>query len=81
MGWIGSFLLAICGLPQAMKSLRQGHSKGLSTYFLVLWSVGEVFTLIAVVDLKVDYLLLNYISNLLFLLIIWFYKLYPRGKL
>lgn len=80
IGYIGSILLAICGAPQAVLSIKQGHSEGISIYFLLLWTFGEIFTLIYIIP-KLDIpLLLNYSSNILFLIIIWKYKLFPRNK-
>lgn len=36
IGWIGSILFALCGLPQAIHSMRHGHSDGLTWGFLVV---------------------------------------------
>lgn len=78
-GWIGSALFAMCGLPQAAQSAREGHSRGLSWLFLLMWFFGEVFTLVYVWP-KMDVpLLANYCTNMVFLLVILFYKLFPRG--
>jgi uncharacterized protein with PQ loop repeat len=77
-GYIGSICLAICALPQAMLSYKRGHSKGIAFNFLLLWTVGEVFTLIYVFP-KLDIpLILNYSANLVFLSIIWRYKIFPK---
>jgi uncharacterized protein with PQ loop repeat len=78
IGYIGSILLAVCGAPQAILSIKQGHSKGISFYFLLLWSLGEIFTLIYILPKEDKPLLLNYVSNIIFLAVIWKYKLFPR---
>lgn len=79
IGWIGSLSFGLCGLPQAVKTYRDGHAKGLDTGFLVLWTTGEVFTFAAVImDAPVPYLLANYILNAIFLVVMWRYKLWPR---
>jgi uncharacterized protein with PQ loop repeat len=78
VGWIGGILLAICGLPQAIMSYQQGHSNGISIWFLLLWTLGEVFTLIYIFPKLDGPLLFNYISNLIFLLVIWKFKVYPN---
>lgn len=71
-------LFALCGLPQAIKSYKDGHSIGLSWGFLVMWLMGEVLTFIYVLP-KLDYpLLANYTVNFLFLCVIIKYKLLPR---
>lgn len=75
LGWIGSIMLALCGLPQAIQCLKNKNANGLDPYFLALWTGGEVFTLIAVLkDVSLPYLLFNYGCNLVFLSIIWWYK-------
>lgn len=82
IGWIGSLALALCGLPQALKCIKDRNANGLDTTFLVLWTVGEALTLAAVSHdaSSLIYLLFNYASNLLFLSIIWYYKLVPSNR-
>lgn len=78
MGWIGSFLFAICGLPQAWQSYKQGHSNGLNWFFILAWFYGEILTL-GYIWPKQDWpLICNYLINILFILIIIKYKVYPR---
>lgn len=78
IGWIGSFLFAICGLPQAIQSVRDGHSRGLNWAFILCWLGGEIFTILYVWP-KMDLpLLTNYFINLIFLLIMLFYKIWER---
>lgn len=77
LGWVGSIMLALCGLPQALQCIREGHARGLNLLFLSLWTSGEILTLIAIVNDAngLWYLLGNYGTNLLFLSIIWYFKL------
>ena len=79
LGWAGSIMFAICALPQALMSVRQGHSEGLAWSFLALWLGGEVATLLYVLD-KGDLLplLVNYGLNLVFLSVILWYRVFPR---
>ena len=78
IGWLGSVLFALCGLPQAIKSYKEKHSNGLAWGFLLMWFFGEVFTFAYVLP-KMDYpLLANYMVNFVFLAVIIFYKLFPR---
>jgi len=44
VGWIGSVLLTVCGLPQAIKVWRTKKANDLSMTFLTMWWLGEVFT-------------------------------------
>lgn len=81
IGWLGSLCFAICGAPQALRSIRDGHSDGLSWGFLLLWFFGELFTLIYVLG-HLDYpLLANYTCNLVCLSVVLKYKLRPRPEL
>lgn len=79
-GYIGSFLLAICGLPQAMQSIKDGHSNGINVATALLWLFGEIFIIIYVLPKGDIPLLLNYFSNLLIIGTITKYKFFPRGK-
>lgn len=45
LGWLGAFLLATCGLPQAWKTFKTKKCDDLSWGFLMFWFWGEVFTL------------------------------------
>ncbi len=83
IGWIAGAMFAFCGAPQAWKCLREGHSDGLSYGFLGLWTGGEIFTIIYVVAKHgIDGpLLFNYSMNLVFLVVMWRYKLYARRSL
>ena len=45
---LGSVLLALCGLPQAIKAYRRPDStRGLSWAFLAAWGLGECLLLVA----------------------------------
>lgn len=80
IGWIGSILFAICGIPQAYHSYKSGHSNELTWTFLTLWFLGEVFTIIYIFP-KRDYpLLFNYSINLMCLIVIFKFKIFPRSK-
>ena len=82
-GWIGALCMACCAVPQAIMSVKQGHSEGISKGLLWLWSVGEVFTLIFLVgeESKNWPLLVNYTANILFIGIVIWYKVFPRETL
>ena len=78
IGWIGSALFAVCGLPQAIQCARDGHARGLNWFFLLAWFGGEVLTIIYVYP-KMDLpLLANYAVNMVFLIIMLRYKLWER---
>lgn len=78
IGWIGSFLFAACGLPQAWECWKNGHARGLAWGFLGMWLGGEILTLIYILP-KLDWpLVFNYTVNLAFLGVMLRYKLFPR---
>ena len=78
IGWIGSILLAFCGLPQAIESYKTKSSEGLTWGFISMWFIGEIFTIIYVFP-KMDLpLLFNYTLNMVFLLVMLYYKIKPR---
>jgi uncharacterized protein with PQ loop repeat len=79
IGWIGSILLAFCGLPQAWESYKTKSSAGLNWAFLGMWGMGEIFTVIYILPKWHWPLLFNYTANIVFLSIIIYYKLRP-GK-
>jgi uncharacterized protein with PQ loop repeat len=74
IGWFGGILLAICGLPQAVQSVRTKSSNGLAWGFLLLWFFGEFFTFLYILPKNDWPLMLNYSFNLIFVLIIIRYK-------
>ena len=78
IGYIGSIMLAICGLPQAIESFKTKSSEGLTWGFLGLWFFGEIFTFVYVLP-KMDFpLLINYSVNIIFLGIILYFKINPK---
>ncbi len=81
IGWLGSILLALCGLPQAIHSFKTKSSEGLTWSFIFMWLVGEVFTLIYIVSKSnVAPLLINYCLNIIFLSVILYYKILPKKE-
>ena len=78
IGWIGSILLAFCGLPQAIESWRTKNSDGLTWSFLLMWGVGEIFTIIYILPKWHWPLIFNYTANLIFIAIILYYKIKPK---
>lgn len=78
IGWGGSTLLAFCGLPQVIETIRRGNTEGISTVFLWVWGIGEVLTFIYVFPRLDVPLLFNYSANILFITIILKYRYFPR---
>lgn len=78
IGWLGAVCFAMCGVPQAWESYKNGHSDGMTWGFLGLWGAGEVLTLIYVLPTWQWPLIFNYLWNLVFIGIVMYYKLWPR---
>ena len=76
IGWTGALLLAFCGLPQALQSIEQGHSEGVSEFFVLMWGIGEICCMVYVYKTRerMDWpLMTNYILNLTFITIIGYF--------
>lgn len=78
IGWIGSILLAFCGLPQAIESYKTKSSAGLTWGFIGMWLIGELLTVIYIIPQMVLPLLFNYTANIIFVSIIVYYKIKPK---
>ncbi len=80
VGWVGATSLALCGLPQAIKSWKEGHAKGIAHGMVLLWLLGEGAMLTyAGIKYTSDFALLaNYIVNALVVVVIAKYKYFPR---
>ena len=78
IGWLGSILLAFCGLPQAIESYKTKSSEGLTWGFIGMWFFGEILTIIYILPQMVLPLIFNYTANIIFLSIIIYYKINPK---
>ena len=74
IGWIASFCFMISGAPAAYEAIQTGHSN-LNIGTLTLWTVGEIAAILYILPKKDLPLLVNYFVNLVFISIIWYYKL------
>lgn len=83
IGFVAGIAMALCGAPQAIKSYKDGHSKGISPSFAWLWLSGELGTLVYVLGtIGPDVaLLINYITNIFVVLVIMKYLYLPRNKI
>lgn len=80
IGWIGTISFALCGAPQALQCVRQGHTRGLSLSYLLLWLTGDVCYIVSVWGQFgfVIWMMANYLLNLLWLAIIFYYVVRSR---
>lgn len=70
---LGSILLALCGLPEAIRSYRTKHCM-VGWGMLNMWLLGEICLVVFAFDTKQYVLLLNYFSNIFFIAIMIYYK-------
>jgi uncharacterized protein with PQ loop repeat len=82
LGYIAMIFLMLAGIPQAYKIYKQGHAKGVSTYYLVMVLLGFI-TMICYVFItnKSIPLIVNYAINIISFSIMAWYKVYPREVL
>ena len=74
LAWIGSVLLALCGFPMMIKSIRDGHSDGVDATFLWMWIIGEILVWVYVVSRQDWPMIFNYSLNIIFVIVILKYK-------
>ena len=75
LGWLGSICFCLCALPQVILCIKQKNAMGVSGLFLLLWFLGECFYGVATI-LEfgvVGWLLCNYLLNILWISIIFYY--------
>jgi uncharacterized protein with PQ loop repeat len=77
VGWLGSVMLSICGLPQAIECYKKKNSDGISWMFILLWLFGEIFALIYAVHIKETPIVFNCALNSVIVFVIFYYKLKP----
>ncbi len=79
IGYIGSLAYAICGLPQAYLSIKNGNSEGISRAYGWLSLIGSALSLVYAIPVA-DYILMtNFGFNIIVWSIILKYSYYPRG--
>jgi uncharacterized protein with PQ loop repeat len=80
IGWLSGMLLSFCGVPQAWVCYRTGKSDGISNSFLAMWFAGEALVIPYVLSFdKIPWpLIVNYGTNMAVILVIIYYKIWPR---
>jgi uncharacterized protein with PQ loop repeat len=78
IGFTSSILLALCGFPLALDAFKTKRVS-IGYPFLLMWFIGEIGTCFYVIMIKNYILILNYGFNILFLLILLYYKIFPKN--
>ena len=79
IGYLAMTCLMVSAIPQVIKVIKQGHADGMAVSYLSLLIVG--FTLMATYIMLTKPLypvVINYVINVLSMLIISYYKIFPR---
>ena len=81
LGWASAAALSLCGVPQAVRCARDGHARGLSGAFVVMWLLGEMGALAYLLTKPSPTwpIVANYAVNLVVVAVISYYKV--RGCL
>ncbi len=80
IGWISTFFLAICAVPQAIDSYKNKHSNGLHKMTIACWFIGEMFGLAYVLHKWDLPLICNYGLNFASCAIIFYYRFWGKNK-
>lgn len=81
LGYIAMVFLITAAFPQAFKAVRDGHSRGVSGAFLIMLITGfSLMSLYLVLTKPVYPVLINYLSNIVMMGVVGYYKLFPRTK-
>lgn len=78
MGWVYSGAFALSAVPQSMKSIKEGHSRGVADGTLLLWMLGEIGGLFYGLGLMQWPIIFNCGMNAFWVGIVGYYRLYPR---
>jgi uncharacterized protein with PQ loop repeat len=80
IGYMAMTCLIIAAIPQVIKSIKEGHSNGIAGGYIILLISG--FSLMATYLLftkPIIPVLINYMFNIMMMLTIGYYKLFPRS--
>ena len=80
IGYIGSLAYAICGLPQAIMSIKNGHSQGISRGYAFLSLAGSILSLVYAFPRQDYILVLNFCANIIVWGIVLKYSYFERKK-
>lgn len=77
IGSLGHILLAVCGVPAAIETLRKKYTP-VPWSLLIPWGLGEVLALMHAIYYSFTPTYVNYITNIVAIGIMVYYKL--KGK-
>lgn len=82
VGYFFGLMLAFCVFPQFIKTIKDGHCRGLSRTFLWMWFVGLAGMLAHtyILNSLTGALALNFVVNLLFSGVSLIYSYFPKNR-
>jgi uncharacterized protein with PQ loop repeat len=81
IGIIAMLCLMTATIPQAIKSIKDGHSKGIAGGYLILLLTGfSLMSIYLLLTKPIIPVLVNYASNIVMMLVVGYYKIFPRTK-
>jgi uncharacterized protein with PQ loop repeat len=79
IGYIGTFALMFCNMPLWLKTLHDGHCKGVSIGYLILSEFGFLCMMVYIQATSFSIpLLINYVVNIFFVGTMILFKFFPR---
>ena len=80
IGWISTFFLAICAIPQAIDSYKNKHSNGFNKKMITYWFIGDVAGLIYSIYIKDIIYITNFGMNSIFCAMIFYYRFWGKNR-
>ena len=74
-GLISTICLGLCSFPLLWKTIKDGHCKGISGLFILMWWVGDITGSFYVIPLGKLPLTANYLFNTFMATTMLFYKI------
>ena len=78
VGWLSTLCFTIAGLPQVIKTIKEGHARGISTGFLFFWYLGNVTGAVYSIACRNVPLSIGFVVTVLFGSIMVKYKLFNK---
>lgn len=79
LGYVAMVCLMTATIPQAIKSIKDGHSRGMAGGYLILLLSGfSLMSAYLLLTKPIIPVLLNYFANIIMMLVVAYYKLFPR---
>lgn len=75
IGFLSTICLGLCSLPLFLKTIKEGHCKGVSGYFVLFLFLGYILGTAYVIPLAKIPLIINFVINSIIATTILIYKI------